>query len=238
MSNQDDLGKSFAQQGFLIVENVISDEEASGLADAVEGYNAASSDRAALYGRRNLLRLPEIDRLAASPQLRNVVEPFLGKGAFAVRGLWFDKLPAANWRVAWHQDLTIAVCRRVEAPGFTAWSVKAGVEHVQPPDEVLARMLTVRLHLDDCGVDAGPLRVIAGSHRAERLSAEAIERWTRDGREIICCPRRGGALVMRPLLLHASSPANDPRHRRVIHLEFAADDLPFGLEWQTRVASS
>jgi hypothetical protein len=36
---------------------------------------------------------------------------------------------------------------------------------------------------------------------------------------------------MRPLLLHASSPAADPRHRRVIHLEFAAEPLPGGLEW-------
>src|SRR4051812_45319436 len=38
-----------------------------------------------------------------------------------------------------------------------------------------------------------------------------------------------------PLLLHASSAALVPTHRRVIHIEFAADDLPAPLQWSTRV---
>jgi hypothetical protein len=42
---------------------------------------------------------------------------------------------------------------------------------------------------------------------------------------------RGGIVLMRPLLLHASSPARAPGHRRVIHLEFAADPLPGSLRW-------
>ncbi|HEX6908763.1 MAG TPA: hypothetical protein VF142_00130 [Longimicrobium sp.] len=41
-------------------------------------------------------------------------------------------------------------------------------------------------------------------------------------------------LVMRPALLHASSPATRPGHRRVVHLEFAADELPHGLQWHGR----
>jgi hypothetical protein len=36
---------------------------------------------------------------------------------------------------------------------------------------------------------------------------------------------------MRPLLLHASASARVPGHRRVIHLEYAAESLPDGLEW-------
>jgi hypothetical protein len=42
---------------------------------------------------------------------------------------------------------------------------------------------------------------------------------------------------MRPLLLHASSPAQRPGHRRVIHLEFAAGELPGGLEWHESAPS-
>jgi ectoine hydroxylase-related dioxygenase (phytanoyl-CoA dioxygenase family) len=50
--------------------------------------------------------------------------------------------------------------------------------------------------------------------------------------EEICCLDAGDALIMRPLLLHASSPARKAHHRRVIHLEFApADLLPPGLHW-------
>ena len=42
-------------------------------------------------------------------------------------------------------------------------------------------------------------------------------------------------MLMRPLLLHASSSSSKPEPRRVIHLEYAADDLPGGLEWHDRV---
>jgi hypothetical protein len=42
---------------------------------------------------------------------------------------------------------------------------------------------------------------------------------------------RGGVLLMRPLLLHASSASQVPRHRRVLHIEWAAQELPGGLQW-------
>jgi len=48
---------------------------------------------------------------------------------------------------------------------------------------------------------------------------------------------RGTALVMRPLLLHASSSCAIPKSRRVIHLEFASAELPHGLDWHDRVAA-
>jgi hypothetical protein len=36
---------------------------------------------------------------------------------------------------------------------------------------------------------------------------------------------------MRPLLLHASSRSKTTRHRRILHLEYAAFTLPAGLAW-------
>ena len=42
--------------------------------------------------------------------------------------------------------------------------------------------------------------------------------------------------MIRPLLLHASSAAESPRRRRVVHLEYAADPLPGGLDWFEPVA--
>jgi ectoine hydroxylase-related dioxygenase (phytanoyl-CoA dioxygenase family) len=62
--------------------------------------------------------------------------------------------------------VTIAVQDKVEAEGFGPWSVKADVIHVQPPASILECMLSVRLHLDDCGEENGALRVIPGSHKA------------------------------------------------------------------------
>ena len=173
----------------------------------------------------------EIAKLAALPALRGLASDVLGCEAFAVRTLFFDKNPAANWKVAWHQDLTIAVCERHDVIGFGPWSVKAGIPHVQPPVGVLERMITLRLHLDDCDATNGALRVLPGSHRAGRLPQEAIQTWRERAGEVTCAVPRRGVLLMRPLLLHASAPAVQPHHRRVVHLEFAAADLPDGLEW-------
>lgn len=187
-------------------------------------------------GARNLLgEVPEVRALAGSAGVYEVVKAVLGAGAFAVRGLLFDKTPGANWKVPWHQDLTIAVRGRREVAGFGPWSEKEGVAHVQPPAEVLARMVTVRVHLDECNEHNGPLRVIPGSHRSGRLSADEIALRRAEVAEVVCPVGRGGIVVFRPLLLHASSPAVRPAHRRVVHLEFAADELPGGLEWYDRV---
>jgi ectoine hydroxylase-related dioxygenase (phytanoyl-CoA dioxygenase family) len=154
-----------------------------------------------------------------------------GPGAFVVRGLLFDKTPEANWPVPWHQDLTIAVKARCEAPGYGPWTVKGGVPHVRPPIDVLEGMLTLRVHLDDCDESRGPLRVLPGSHTRGRLDAEETRRWLDRVAPVSCLVPRGGVLLMRPLILHASSPAEVPLHRRVVHLEYAADRLPGNVEW-------
>jgi ectoine hydroxylase-related dioxygenase (phytanoyl-CoA dioxygenase family) len=141
------------------------------------------------------------------------------------------KSPDANWLVPWHQDLTIAVRERVETPGFGPWSVKEGVPHVQPPVELLARMLAIRLHLDDADESNGALRAQAGSHRRGRLGTEEIAEWRTRGVEVVCAAAAGDALLMRPLLLHASSKSMSSRSRQVLHIEYAGFDLPGGMRW-------
>ena len=183
------------------------------------------------HARRDLLSLPVVREWLAGDTVRGLIEPDLGPGAFPVRGILFDKTPAANWKVAWHQDRSIAVRERREVAGYGPWSVKDGVPHVQPPVGVLAGMLTLRLHLDDCDLDNGPLRVVPGSHRDGILSDAAIATAVTAGTVVNCCLPAGGVLLMRPLLLHASSAAMQPRHRRVIHVEFSADQLPEELSW-------
>jgi ectoine hydroxylase-related dioxygenase (phytanoyl-CoA dioxygenase family) len=224
------------QSGCAVHEDVVPSDTVDQLmlalnrADATAGLREKGSR---IYAMRNLVRLvPEIKALGESDSIRDWVRPFLGPEVKVVRSLLFDKTPGANWKVTWHQDLSIAVKRRIDVDGFGPWSVKAGVQHVQPPAAVLQRMLTLRLHLDDCGPDNGPLLVLPGSHAQGVLSPEAISVWRRDVRPVACHVRRGGVVVMRPMILHASSSATSPGHRRVIHLEFAADPLPGGLEWK------
>ena len=219
------------EDGFAVVPGVLRAAETDALGEAL----SAATERSRVRGRggaRGLFQLvPEIRALASHAAVRATAVAALGPDCFPVRALLFDKTPATNRKVAWHQDLTIAVRARREVDGYGPWSVKAGVPHVQPPIPVLERMVAVRVHLDDCGADNGPVRVLPGSHRAGRIRAAEIEEWRRRVAEVSCVVPRGGLLVMRPLLLHASSPAKSPAHRRVIHIEYAATALPDGLEW-------
>jgi ectoine hydroxylase-related dioxygenase (phytanoyl-CoA dioxygenase family) len=188
--------------------------------------------RGAAYGVRNLLNLlPEIRKFAESEKIKNLVELILGAKAKPVRAIFFDKTSEANWKVPWHQDLTIAVREKCETASFTAWTQKAGIYHVQPPTSVMEKMLAVRIHLDDADESNGALKVIPKSHKYGRLSSMEIRDLQKQNKAEICCIKRGGAFLMRPLIVHSSSAGTNPRHRRVIHIEFSAEMLPDGLEW-------
>jgi ectoine hydroxylase-related dioxygenase (phytanoyl-CoA dioxygenase family) len=184
---------------------------------------------------RNLLSVARVRDLAASKHVRRIMEAILGPKCFAVRGIFFNKTRSSNWKVVWHQDLTIAVRQRADASGFGPWTTKAGILHVQPPADVMSGILAIRLHLDESAIENGPLRVLPGSHRNGRLTAEQIANWNKEG-AITCTVPKGGALVMRPLILHASSSCAVPNSRRVLHLEFAATELPHGLNWHDRIS--
>lgn len=219
-------------QGFAIATSIIDYESIDKLIGVLE-TGSRSNGRA---GRRNLAQeFPEVRELALNPRLRALACDCLGDNAFACRILFFDKTPETNWSVPWHQDTAIAVSEQRSIDGFFGWSVKAGVPHVHPPTEVLEGMVTLRLHLDDCDETNGPLRVIPASHRQGRHDDSAIETLRQKEPPVTCACRGGDVIMMKPLLLHASSPASKPGHRRVLHLEFAATDLPAGLHWFERL---
>ena len=146
----------------------------------------------------------------------------------------FVKSTTQNWLVALHQDLSIPVAKHVASSRCSGWSQKEGELFVQPPVSVLEQLLAVRVHLDDCNDRNGALRVVPGSHRLGRLSqSEALRAREQRGEHSVPVPR-GGAMVMRPLLLHASSKATIDGHRRVLHFVFGPSTLPEGLQWPGR----
>ena len=230
-AEQQELAAAIARDGWAVTPPLVPQLEIDALVAALQPLAADARG-----GVRNLLdAAPAVRALATSAAVRSVAEAVLGPGCFAVRALLFDKTPQANWRVTWHQDVTIAVRARAIVAEYGPWSDKDGVPHVQPPADVLEGMLAVRVHLDDCLADNGPVRVIPGSHRAGRLSAGAIDAWRAGAESVDCLAERGAILAFRPLILHASSPATHPGHRRVVHLDFAAAGLPAPLEWHARV---
>lgn len=228
-----------SRDGFVVVGQALSTSRVSDLIVRLqqipteEGVRQKSvGDSTSRYAIRNLLQLaPAARELAACDEIRRWVEPVLGRSAKPVRGILFDKTPAANWKVPWHQDLSIAVRDRRDVSGYGPWSIKAGVPHVQPSRRVLDHMLTVRVHLDECDLDNGPLQVLPGSHAEGVLSAAQQAAWRERREAVACVVPAGGILLMRPLLMHASSPARTAAHRRVVHIEFSGAPLDGGLQW-------
>ena len=223
--------RQLEEQGFAITEPLLSSRETNSLLIILEQQTADESPRRG--GLRDVLdNLPAMSALALHPAVHAITHQVLGTEAFLVRSTLFDKTEAANWKVPWHQDVTIAVKERHDTDGFGPWSIKSGVTHVQPPTSILARMLTIRIHLDACPAANGALRVMPGTHRLGRLNQNHVDEHVNEDSAVTCEAKAGGALVMRPLLLHSSSQARIPAHRRVLHFDFAADTLPNGLAWK------
>jgi ectoine hydroxylase-related dioxygenase (phytanoyl-CoA dioxygenase family) len=209
--------------GVSVVPGVLTAATVRSLAEQIE----MKLPRATAAGVRGLChKVPSVAALAHSSVVRRLIEPILGTEARLVRSIFFSKTAAANWRVAWHQDLTIAVREKFEVDGFVSWSTKDGVAHVQPPVRILEDMLSVRLHLDPTDDTNGGLWVAPRSHLLGRLPAsEAADAAENCGKHL-CSVAAGDALLFRPLLVHASRKATSQRPRRVIHLEFAGAPLP------------
>lgn len=223
--------RTLITDGFEIVEDLISLDDIAVLRTAVTPVLARHTERG---GVRNVTELvPDLVSTITGP-IKALARRYSDSEPFAVRVLLFDKTPQANWKVSWHQDVTVAVAQYAETPGWGPWSRKDGVWHVRPPAEVLKGMLTLRLHLDPCGAEDGPVRVIPGSHRMGRLGDAEIEAAVRNASPVDCLVPVGGILLMRPLILHSSAPSAAPEHRRVLHVEFAEQALPDGLVWSER----
>jgi len=222
----------FDREGFAMRPSLLSSAEVAALVSLVEANTRSGPHRG---GVRDILdEVPELQAIAAHEDVRSLVQAILGPAAFVVRATLFDKTRAANWKVPWHQDLTIAVNERRDTEGYGPWSIKAGVQHVQPPATVLRNMVTVRIHLDPCPASNGALRVLPGTHHLGRLDQNHVAGFVQEEFATVCEALAGDALLMRPLLLHASSASLVPTHRRVLHFDFAACELANGIAWRLR----
>jgi len=218
--------EKFEDDGFLVTGPLSGHELGAQLEAIIPKLNPDG------VGTRNLIEHAWCADLAKTIRAHRLVAPFLSVATAAVQCNLFEKSKDQNWLVPVHQDLSIAVLEKIEHPALTGWAEKEGAIFVQPPDSVLREMVAVRFHIDECGLGDGPLRVVPGSHKMGRLTSQAaLAERDRIG-EISCPVERGGAMLMKPLLLHASSKASGQSRRRVLHFVFAPPLLPFGLKWR------
>jgi hypothetical protein len=220
----------FDRDGAEILSGAVS---ASVMMEIAEAFVGRINGRP---GVRSLHIPPEIGRIVSAEgafgRLAQAFRPD-GDGVMTpVRVVFFDKTPETNWAVPWHQDRTIAVRERHDVAGFDNWNVKDGVAHVEPPIDLLKRMVTLRLHLDDAGDDNGALDIVPGSHMRGRISATDVLAVARREPVVRCAAKAGDVLAMRLVTLHKSERAANPSRRRVLHVDFSPDRLPLPLEWR------
>jgi ectoine hydroxylase-related dioxygenase (phytanoyl-CoA dioxygenase family) len=218
---------SFVDKGFELIEKFITPLQTASLLDLL-----AKLEVPPLRGglRRIDQLIPQVAQLAKSETLINAAQKRLTSTPKLVRAIYFDKSSENNWLVAWHQDKTVAVTEKFENDEWGPWSKKAGVWHVQPPLSVLENMITIRIHLDEATSANGCLKIVAGSHKHGLLTNQKSQTLNKNN-VVYCEVAAGGALVMRPHVLHASEKSSVNRPRRVLHFEYSSYELPGDIAW-------
>lgn len=209
-----ELPKSFEINGFAVLDGVVPDQEIMAIERNLAGL---SIDKA---GTRNVLINEWCAQLAQSLKRQALISSCLPENAVAVQCTYFEKSHAQNWLVALHRDCSIPVKSQFKAPGWSQWSEKEGISYVRPPENVLESLVAIRVHLEDNSEKNAPLQVVPGSHNTCESS----------GARTKCLVRKGGIVLMRPLLLHASSKLLEGS-RRVLHFIYGPQRLPDGAEW-------
>lgn len=229
------IQSAVAQRGFAVVNNVFTPQEISAL---ITHVNKATSSRpnfrygGGLFAIRQFFKeIPGVKELVFTKGLNRLITDVFGNGYFVVKGIYFDKPGESNWFVAWHQDLTISVDKKVDISGFGPWTVKNNQFAVQPPLAILEDNFTVRIHLDDTDENNGALKVLPGSHLQGICRHGEMEF---NITEETCSVNSGGVMFMKPLLMHASNRTTNNKQRRVLHIEFSRSHLPKGLEWSEK----
>jgi ectoine hydroxylase-related dioxygenase (phytanoyl-CoA dioxygenase family) len=225
--------QEIAANGFTVIDNVFTDKEVDALIVLIQqtdSSNATFRKTKDLFAIRQFLKeVPDAIPAVFMPALMETINELFGEGYQVVKSIYFDKTGDSNWFVSYHQDLTISVKEKADVPEFGPWTVKQQQYAVQPPLTILETNFTIRIHLDETDEHNGALRVIPGSHSKGIYRPETID-WSKET-EVSCNVRKGGIMIMRPLLLHASSRTSNNHKRRVIHIEFSNQALPAPLQW-------
>lgn len=183
-------------KGYAVIEDFFSIDE---IEEMITMLGEAGVEKK--FGVRAVLAdHPNLAATVLTPELVDLVRSIAPTCKRCIKSIYFDKPPSANWIVNWHQDLTINLTGRKDVPGYKNWRSNSARTIVQPDRDMLGSILTIRIHLDDCTVKNGALRVVEGSHQNGVID---IKEWmkAKPGEEQVVEVKAGGVLLLRPLTL-------------------------------------
>ncbi|EDP70051.1 hypothetical protein FBALC1_10977 [Flavobacteriales bacterium ALC-1] len=219
--------------GYTSQDSLYSNSEINTIINCIETSdigNNKSKFSDDLFAIRQLLKVvPELKKTLFNNGLIQLLSNFFESNYFLTKAIYFDKPPNSNWFVAYHQDISISVNTKADIDKYSNWTLKKKAYGVHPPIDILKNTITIRIHLDDTTKGNGALKVIPYSHKNGIIRKDS-KHWKLEN-EVICEIKKGGVMIMKPLLLHASGKTNNNQRRRVIHLEFNSINLPKPIEW-------
>ncbi len=231
-----DLITEINSEGFTIINNVYSETEINHIISIIESTN---TDKATfkktdyLFAIRQFHKeIPGTLNFIFNEKIKEIINKTFGNNYFITKSIYFDKPELSNWFVAYHQDLTISVDKKVSIEGYKNWTIKDNQYAVIPPLDILKNNFTIRIHLDKTTSENGALKVVNQSHAKGIYRSNNIDFNVET--ETICEVEKGGIMIMKPLLLHASNKTTNLQKRRVIHIEFSNRILPNEIEWSEK----
>ncbi|MFC4739321.1 phytanoyl-CoA dioxygenase family protein [Flavobacterium ponti] len=226
-------------EGFIIINNIYSNVEIENIILEIEKVTENNTENSTfrksdgIFAIRQFHKeIPKSIEFIFNEKLKKIIETNFGEHFFITKSIYFDKPEKSNWFVAYHQDLTISVNKKVEIENYENWTKKQNQFAVQPPNEILEKNFTIRIHLDNTTKENGALKVINKSHKKGVLRTDNID--FKHEIETICEVEKGGIMIMKPLLFHASNKTTNNQKRRVIHIEFSNQKLPKELKWSEK----
>lgn len=226
-------------EGFIIIDAIYNENEIEKLTSIIESVTENKAGKTTFRKSEDLFairqfhkEIPEALDSIFNQNLKNIIKYNFGEDYFITKSIYFDKPEKSNWFVAYHQDLTISVDKKIDIESFENWTTKQDQFAVQPPKDILEKNFTIRIHIDKTTKDNGALKVINNSHSKGIYRVENMD--FKNEKETVCEVEKGGIMIMKPLLFHASNKTTNNERRRVIHIEFSNIELPNGLDWSER----
>jgi len=173
------------------------------------------------FAARGLLsKVSELRQLLEACGIDALASTVLGDRAVPLDATFFDKHARANWTVPGHQDRIVAVA----ATTTKKHRIREGIAYAELDARTLAGLVALRIHFDPTDGETGALCVVPGSHLDGVMPSGQISNVPLD-QYVPCAAGAGDVLILRPLLLHRSSPSRGEGQRRVLHVVYGTQAL-------------
>lgn len=218
------LSAELETAGFTLARNFVNPESRAlllRLTSPATGSGAVHHRSGGAFAARGLLRkVSELSRLLEACGIDALASAVLGDRAAPLDATFFDKHARANWTVPGHQDRIVAVA----ATTARKHRIREGIAYAELDARTLAGLVALRIHFDPTDSETGALCVVPGSHLDGVMPSGHISNVPLD-QYVPCAAGAGDVLVLRPLLLHRSSPSRGEGQRRVLHVVYGSQEL-------------